>query len=79
MRFTRPLPIERRQDPVPLGILSLLAQRARDPHGQAPLAAFRSEAVIDRQIDELTIRRRDITGFVASSGPKCASLRPPGS
>ena len=36
-----------------MGVLSLLAQRAHDPHGQAPLAAFHSEAVVDRQIDEL--------------------------
>ena len=49
-----------------MGILSLLAEKfresdasrpaespPRDPHGQAPLAAYRSEAVIDRQIDEL--------------------------
>ena len=36
-----------------MGVLSLLAQRAHDPHGQAPPAAFRSEAVVDRQIDRL--------------------------
>jgi NAD-dependent DNA ligase len=49
-----------------MGILSLLAGKVRgsetarptgspprDLHGQAPLAAYRSEAVIDRQIDEL--------------------------
>ena len=51
-----------------MGILSLLGGKVRDsaiettrsnivlphnPHGQAPVAAFRSEAVIDRQIDEL--------------------------
>jgi len=36
-----------------MGVLSLLGQRAHDPHGQAPPAAFRSEAVVDRQIDQL--------------------------
>jgi hypothetical protein len=33
--------------------VSLLAQQARSSRGQAPLVAFRSEAAIDRQIDEL--------------------------
>jgi hypothetical protein len=36
-----------------MGVLSVLGQRAHDPHGQAPPAAFRSEAVVDRQIDPL--------------------------
>ncbi len=36
-----------------MGVFSLLEQRAHDPHSQAPPAAFRSEAVVDRQIDQL--------------------------
>ena len=36
-----------------MGILNSIAARFRDPHGQPINTAFRSEAVIDRQIDEL--------------------------
>ena len=36
-----------------MGILDQFTRRVRDPHGLAPIAAFRSEEVIDRQIDEL--------------------------
>jgi hypothetical protein len=43
-----------------MGAFSLLAQQARSARGQAPLAAFRSEGAIGRQIDELSGLSEDV-------------------
>lgn len=37
-----------------MDVLSILERRVPDLNGQAPSPAFRSEAVVDRPIDELT-------------------------
>lgn len=58
-----------------MGLLSVLGKRARsDPHGQAPLAAFRSEAVIDRQIDELIGLAKGVLADGAISKEEAAFL-----